>query len=1046
MHGKKFCFFPGLNGRTFDTADGETISFYDKCQEYVNAKDATGLDQFIDEVMSEEMESAFSTFLNECSPYIEGINETLINNKVKSETEDITSYLEEFFWNNTFAQAEIIQLTTTDLAFFKDDNGVEFQKRFKAIYAAGNKLFTLSEYGRDTERTIILADEVITSSAFGSIQEALEEAHKRGNLEARDVEVILNKFKNINIADAQAYRSLSSYRSILDMMGLWTDEMQETFNRIENGEWTMADFNTVYQTLKPFVYSQLIKPDGLGSIMKVPMINKNSEAVLLAMYPMIAMSMGKSGKLKAMNKFMEEHNIDVIQYESAVKAGKQLVVDLSYSPAKLQTVLDNNPNLAKAIQGKKGSIIERVKEVLDEQLENKLMTQKEYNHFFNSIQMSEDEVYEALKSRAYKDGKFNPEVVHEISYNDYMIQQPTPEHLFDVEATFGSQFRNLIISDMPDNLVITVNGEDYTKAELIKRYQSLITENLLDSFQEVSRKFTNIEVLQQALLQQVKGNPKYGREVLSALELVDIVNPNTGVTEKVFNIPLDNPSTTDKLQELMNAMFKNKITKQYIRGGNCILVSSVGLTKELNLVYDKDNNLVGAECYLPAYSKKFFEPLMVEKIAPDGSTYMELDVSKLPDDLKKFVGYRIPTEGKYSMLPLIIKGFLPQQNGSAIMVPADITQIAGSDFDVDKMFLMLPEFKLERYDMRKARELYAKQNKLMDSLASIFSHSDMMADINEEDPQEFKEWFNEVKDNPSYGLKYETPRVKKIHYSEDRGPQGNNRAARNNMIIDIAYSILTNRDTRHKIMHPGNYVKVSRASALSVITDNPMLLEELMSERGLNPETVADFLLNEEVCTLKYLDDFVKNHPVQRNPLSLSTFAHFHKQNMAGGVLIGIYANSTTAQAKFQKTGLGIKANYQFKINGRRVDSLHDIVSKAGELISQNCAEFSAASVDNGKDPKLANLRQTTSTAKVTNVLTRAGLTIQEIGLLFTSPVVKYYVDSTGALDGLADIFKSESMSPSIIISMKVMLKVLGALDVVNSYNNSQSYCKQTTV
>lgn len=1037
-HGKKFCFFPSLNNRTFKATNGETISFYDKCQEYVNSKDDTGLSQFIDGVMSEEMEMLFNTFLNECSPYIDSVDGMLINNKVKSETDNIVDYLEEFFWNNSFAQAEIIQLVTTDLAFYKDDNGVDFQKRFKEGYAAGNKLFTLSEYGRDIERTIILADEIITSSAFGSIQEALEEAVRKGNLERRDVDVILNKYKNINIADAQAYRSLSSYRSVLDMMGLWTGEMQETFNRIENGEWTMADFNTVYQTLKPFVYSQLTKPDGLGGIMKVPMQNKNSEAVLLAMYPMIAMSMDKSGKLKAINKFMEEHNIDVIQYESAVKAGKQLVVDLSYSPTKLQIALDNKPNLAKAIQGKKGSTIERVKEVLDEQLENKLMTQKEYNKFFNSIQMSEDEVYKALKDRAYKNGKFNPEVVHEISYNDYMIQQPTPEHLFDVEATFGSQFRNLIISDMPDDLVITIKGKNYTKAEVIKLYQSLITENLLDNFQEVSIKFTNIEVLQQALLQQVKGNPKYGREMLSALELVDIVNPNTGVTEKVFNIPFDNPSTADKLQELMNAMFKNKITKQYIKGGNCILVSSIGLTKELNLVYDKDNNLVGAECYLPAYSKKFFEPLMVEKAAPDGSTYMELDINKLPNDLKKAIGYRIPTEGKYSMLPLIIKGFLPQQNGSAIIVPADITQIAGSDFDVDKMFLMLPEFRVENYDMRKARELYAKENKLMKSLAEIFKNSDLMADLSEADPQPFREWFNDNKDNPNYGLKYDTPKIRKVTYYENRGPEGNSRAARNNMIIDIAYSILTNRDTRHKIMRPGNYDRVSRASALSVIIDNPMLLEELMSERNLTPKTVAGFLLDEKACTLKYLDGFVKNHPVQRNPLSLSTFAYFHKQNMAGDALIGIYANSTTAQAKFQKTGLGIKANYQFEINGRRVDSLHDIVSKARELISQNCAEFSAASVDNGKDPKLANLRQTTGTAKVTNVLTRAGLTIQEIGLLFSSPIVKYYVDNTGSLDGLTDIYKNDSKNPSIIISMKRMLQSLGALDVVNSYNNKK--------
>ena len=33
------------------------------------------------------------------------------------------------------------------------------------------------------------------------------------------------------------------------------------------------------------------------------------------------------------------------------------------------------------------------------------------------------------------------------------------------------------------------------------------------------------------------------------------------------------------------------------------------------------------------------------------------------------------------MAPLRIKGFLPQQNGSAIMLPAEITTLSGSDFD-----------------------------------------------------------------------------------------------------------------------------------------------------------------------------------------------------------------------------------------------------------------------------------------------------------------------------------------------------------------------------
>jgi hypothetical protein len=59
----------------------------------------------------------------------------------------------------------------------------------------------------------------------------------------------------------------------------------------------------------------------------------------------------------------------------------------------------------------------------------------------------------------------------------------------------------------------------------------------------------------------------------------------------------------------------------------------------------------------------------------------KLDINKLPDSLRRIIGYRTPTEDKYSMLNLYIKGFLPQQNGSAIMLPAEITTIAGSDFD-----------------------------------------------------------------------------------------------------------------------------------------------------------------------------------------------------------------------------------------------------------------------------------------------------------------------------------------------------------------------------
>jgi hypothetical protein len=67
------------------------------------------------------------------------------------------------------------------------------------------------------------------------------------------------------------------------------------------------------------------------------------------------------------------------------------------------------------------------------------------------------------------------------------------------------------------------------------------------------------------------------------------------------------------------------------------------------------------------------------------------DISQFSDEALELIGYRIPTENKYSMIPIKIKGFLPSHGGTNIMLPSEITAIAGLDFDVDKMYLMMKE-------------------------------------------------------------------------------------------------------------------------------------------------------------------------------------------------------------------------------------------------------------------------------------------------------------------------------------------------------------------
>jgi len=62
-------------------------------------------------------------------------------------------------------------------------------------------------------------------------------------------------------------------------------------------------------------------------------------------------------------------------------------------------------------------------------------------------------------------------------------------------------------------------------------------------------------------------------------------------------------------------------------------------------------------------------------------------IEKTNPDLLKMIGYRIPSEDKYSLAPIKIVGFMPKEAGDGIMLPYEITLITGSD---RKISLFLP--------------------------------------------------------------------------------------------------------------------------------------------------------------------------------------------------------------------------------------------------------------------------------------------------------------------------------------------------------------------
>lgn len=848
--------------------------------------------------------------------------------------------LREYYWNSKLATSQIIQLTTTDLAFYK--NLEDFQKRYKEVHAPALRLNTKATYkgeriGRDWERTIYLKDDEIVSSVLEDIRTVLDERVRKNEMTKTDRDNIISKFRNVNVADAQAYRSLSSYRAILGMSGQWTDDMEQAYNNFKNGDWNIKDFNIIWQTKKPYVYTQVNNNSGVEGHtgIKTPVQHKNSEFLLLAMHELVAGPLGRSSKLKAINRFMEDNQIDVVQFESTTKVGKQGVIDL------------------------------------------------------NDVS-TEDEVTQRLKdTTGIGFGNENPNVVHKVSYEDYGIQTATPEHAIDAVQLIGTQIRKLITADISDDTIIEVNGKKMTKKEWLDLYNAINTENILQAFADVDKIFKDPKKVGEILLEEIRGNQRYGMDMMRACTLDENNN---------FNIPLFDPVQSQRVQTLLNSVIKSRITKQKIRGGALIQVSDYGLTDEPHVVFEGEGankRIKYLECYMPAYSREFYEPLM------DPNTH-QLDVTKLPEDLRKLIGYRVPTEDKYSMAPLYIKGFLPQQNGSAIMLPAEITTLSGSDFDVDKMYIMLPEFNISKeVNWKKFTDLVMQNQGFRKwGIDNVKMTIDQIRNGNisfSEDTPEMHlfDYYNSIK-----GSLVET-KIRKAKYDFSKSPQENSLEARNNLLIDMMYGVLTNADTASKILNPGGFDYQKRSARIMTILNDSyesdlstalqaigVKLDKTVQKDGKSyPKSIASYLFDLDLDTLDKLAEKTK---AKMDPLSPRTQVMLHQQNMTGAKLIGIYANHNANHALMQHTQLSLdEENGSFTLNGKRLTSLHDVMNRDKEFISKNNAGFLAASVDNVKDPVLAALNQNTFTADASMLLSRLGYNPIEIGLLMMQPIVQ---------------------------------------------------------
>ena len=1012
--GAKFHFFPKLNTEAFNK-DGKT--FFEQLAEVADDTDAFNqrAKEAVQTIMNEDFIAALDNWASiGVFDRVDENNENSSFKYFKQRTrENVEAALREYYWNTTYMQSQIIQLMTTDLAYY--GNYTNFTKRALEFHSPTEKLNTLAKWNGEyvlasedesgnvtvrPERVIYLTDEVKPSNWMKDVEEIIDQKIARGELTEYDKTVILKKWGKTNVTDAQAFRTLKSFRATQIAADMWSDDAETAYNNIRKGTWTARDFVILWNTRKPYLYTQTNQSDRVGGIMRLAVQHKNSEMIMLTQ-AIFGSILHQSGKLRGLSEFMEDKNIDVAMFGTAVKVCGQGFIDL------------------------------------------------------NGIENAED-AKSKLQKEVYIGGTdtINPEVVHEYNWDDYGIQVATPEHGINAPQLVGTQIRRLIGTDMGADAVFKVGNKSLTRDQWRDYFNAVNTANIREAFKKLDKEFRDPKKISDLLISEIKSNSRYSNDLIEAVTLNK---------EGQFNIPIFDPSQSQKLQELLNSIVKSRIVKQEINGGSLIQATAWALNDKdrPQIVWGTDKNgqryIKYMEAYIACPDDKLYELLLED----DGSININKKDSKgnyiVPAKYREAIGYRIPTEDKYSMIPIKVKGFLPRQVGSVIILPEEITTTTGSDFDVDKIYMMYHSLNFKDiYDIKAAwDDFYKSHPDIVESIeeSKRINFKRAMDEAIEKNPEvdlshydmdelfedfvrpyknyvwvkgvkeAFSAWFNPIKDRylSQKSIEVVTYNDTDIDLSDSnknrkvdiyRQAKKNTKTQRDSMIIDLMWSVLTNPDTVGKMINPGNFDEQKRDARIVNLLDS-LSLDEIDKLGGINK------ILN---LSLKDADKMLEKYGKIVNPLTPDTWITYQQRNMSGAGLVPMAATQNASHALTQFTkNFGLKKPYRFIFNGKRLGSLNSVKSANDKFISRNVCSYLAAFVDNAKDPVAGDLNINNNTANLAFLLLRIGNSPITTSLILRQPammkVMKYvnsgkYSMSQAIEEAMEDYKKQRGNSP----------------------------------
>ncbi len=584
--------------------------------------------------------------------------------------------------------------------------------------------------------------------------------------------------------------------------------------------------------------------------------------------------------------------------------------------------------------------------------------------------------------------------------NDYILQHSRAKYWGIQLDTRGSKNK---ISGTQIRKIIAQNVYDKGKAtnkklaDAVERYLMYTEEAILSEVKRLKKEI-GIEDLANANKEQLSKVVKIfldeSKNRSAPNNVIESISMLPDYIDKGFG--LDSLANRDKIEQILTAIANNRVIKNAVRG--FMAVQAPQTLWESGTRSYKDPSIKERSEELE------FDPktgIMEVYVNHKFSEVLGKDISdiKIDPELLKSVGFRIPTSGMNSIERIKIKGFLDDTYGDIVILPSAIVAKAGSDFDVDKLNMLLYNYKANytNFEINKARQFvydYYKKETRKQSVISIyrdFLQDDSAAEVTEqtwndrttkEKEEDLKLAYEEafegglvfqklMNEDTPLGIAYkEKFGIGKIE-SLEKTPAGlGSRKAVENGMLDAMYDILVHTDRKNHIAPIG-----------------------------------IDLFKKVENKIIPKLKDAVGKGTFGQLTHSIPYNILVQERNMRSKDLVGVEALQTTDQTFSQMYDMRMsdkpipgtemaynELNFEegtYNENGS-LGSVYD--AETTNMITEVLNQAVNAAVDGAKDPVFFNLNINFETAPVINYLIRRGVPFEKVMTFINQPGIRRFV------------------------------------------------------